>query len=188
MPKEEVEGEFKILGRISFPKVFKPEKVKGVKDGKPRFGLELLVPKSDKKACKDLEDYRDALKNKPPLKGKKVKGDDICIVDGDDEDMREEQKGHLVVKMARAETQGPPAVVGRQREKLRPEDNLVVAGYWFNVIFRLYVPKDFNKICASLEAMQFVKKDESFARTLDTDAAFDDLGEDPDDDDDNDEL
>jgi len=148
-------------GRLGYPKLFKAEGIKGDATSKPRYGCQILVAKSDTatKARIDAEIDRLAKVN---FKGVKPKTKDLLIKDGDGEDGDENSKGCWIVSANRAETQGRPQVVDRARRALMPEDGKPYAGCYCNFVIGVFVPKNWSKICGSLEIVQFVKDGEPF--------------------------
>jgi hypothetical protein len=147
--------------RCGYLKLFKAEANKGVADSSPRFGLAAYLPKTDVKQKAKLDAEIDRL-SKLHFKGAKPKSKDLFITDGDGEDGDENTKGFWIVRAARNESQGRPQILNRDRTAILPEDGLVVSGYRYNVLLSIYKPKAWNKICASLEIVQFVAKDEPF--------------------------
>lgn len=148
--------------RLGYPKLWKAEAIKDMADSKPRFGCAIYLPKSDEatKAKIDTEITRLA---KLHFKGTKPKAKDICIVDGDGEDGDENTKGYWIISANRAESQGRPQVVDRKAKPIDSSDaSTVYAGCRCNFLVSFFKPKSWNKICASLEIVQFVKDDEPF--------------------------
>lgn len=167
------------LARLSYPKLYVPEAVKGAeRDENPRkrYGCVLLIPKSDKATYKLLKDYIDELKAKPPLKGTKLKADKVALRDGDDDDETEECRGHWILSANRAEKQGPPGVVDRKLKPITQERNqreeVVYAGCWVKAYVGLFVPSGFVRISCGLEALQFIKDDEPFGNKVRAEDVF----------------
>ena len=148
--------------RLGYPKLFKPEAIKGMADSKPRYGCAIYLPKSDE-ATKAKIDKEVARLSKLHFKGVKPKSKDICILDGDGEDGDDNTKGYWVISANRAESQGRPQVVNRNRKPIdSSESEIVYAGCRCNFLISFFVPKSWSKICASLEIVQFAKDDERF--------------------------
>lgn len=148
--------------RLGYPKLWKAEAIKNVTDSKPRFGCAIYLPKTDE-ATKAKLDKQIAALSKLHFKGVKPKSKDICIVDGDGEDGDENTKGYWIVSANRAESQGRPQVVDRSRKAIDSADaSKVYAGCVCNFLVSFYVPKNWGKICASLEIVQFVKDGDPF--------------------------
>jgi hypothetical protein len=170
--------------RLGYPKLWKAEGIKADPTSKPRFGCAIYLPKSDTttKAALDKEIER---LQKEKFKGTKLKSKDLFISDGDGEDGDENTKGCWIISANRAETQGRPQVVDRSRKPIDSSDaSKVYAGCYCNFLIGVYVPGKWQKICASLEIVQFVKDGEPLgAPRPDADAVMPDL---PEDDDDND--
>lgn len=148
--------------RLSFPKLFKAEGIKGDPTSKPRYGCQFLLPKSDEATKAKIDKEIDRL-SKLKFKGVKPKSKDLCVKDGDGEDGDENTKGHWVISANRAESQGRPQVVGRDRKPIdSSEQSTVYGGCYVNGLISLFVPKNWGKICASLEIVQKAKDGESF--------------------------
>lgn len=148
--------------RLSFPKLWKAEGIKGDPTSKPRYGCQLLLPKSDE-ATKAKIDAEVARLSKVHFKGVKPKAKDLFFRDGDGEDGDENTAGHWIISANRAETQGRPQVVDRNRKPIdSSEQSSVYGGCYVNSLIALFVPKNWSKICASLEIVQKVKDGESF--------------------------
>lgn len=148
--------------RLGYPKLFKAEGIKGDASSKPRYGCQLYLPKSDTATCKAVQAEIDRLV-KLNFKGVKPKTKDMFIKDGDGEDGDENTAGHWIISANRAETQGRPQVIDRSRKPIdSSEANRVYAGCYVNALIGVYVPKGWNKICASIEVVQFLKDGEPF--------------------------
>lgn len=168
--------------RIGYPKLFKPEGIMNDPTSNPRYGCQIYVPKEDKETLRALQDEIDRL-TKIHFKGVKVKAKDLCVKDGDGEDGDENSKGHWVISANRSEKQGRPHV--RDRDGKTPIDSMdgrPSPGNLCNFIIGLYVPKNWSKICASLEVVQFVKDDgvSYGGAKIDVDSILPDLSEDED--------
>lgn len=176
-----------LMVRASYLKLAKPEAVKGEPDGKKRYGMVCLIPKdtAEGKAAyaKSLAEIERIKKANPTVK---FKAKDICLQDGDKaEDVPEEYKGHWFFSANRNEDQKRPQVLGKKKSAGvidSDHDQFPYSGCWVNVVVSFYKPKRFDKVCASLEIVQFAKNDTPFAGTQ---ASADDLPDDEDDDDDN---
>lgn len=156
------EGQLIITGRLGYPKLFRPEGIKGDLTSKPRYGCLIMVPKTDTKAKKKIDDEIERL-SKVHFKGKVPKSKDLFIKDGDGEDGDENSKGFWLVSANRAEYQGRPQIVDRDcRTALHQEDGKPYAGCWCNFLIGVYVPKNWQKVCAGLDIVQFNKDDEPF--------------------------
>lgn len=181
-------GNIALVGRISYPKLFKAEGIKNDPSSKPRFGCGILLPKTDKAAKKLIDDAMKALIDEK-LDGTKPKAKDLFIKDGDGEEGDEFSAGCWVLSANRQESQGRPTVLDRDKSPLTAEDGKIFAGYWCQFVIGLYVPKGWKKVCASLEVVRFVAEDETFgAGRVDPDELPDDLpGVDDDEDEDEDD-
>jgi hypothetical protein len=108
---------------------------------------------------------------------------DLFIQDGDDEG-DENTAGNWIISANRAESQGRPQVIDRGRKAIDSGDNTVYAGCYCNFLIGIYVPANWDKVCASLEVVQFVKDGEPFgAGRVDVEAVMPDLAESDEDDD-----
>ena len=168
--------------RIGYPKIFTPEAVKGVEDGKERFGCVGYLPKDDEvtkaridKIVKQL--VTDKLNSVMP------KGRDIFITDGDGEDGDENTEGTWVLSINRAKKQGRPQIISRKGSQLAEEDGAIYGGCRVNILFGIYVPGKWKKISASLEIVQFWEDDDPFGAPPADVSVMPGLGEDDENDD-----
>ncbi len=166
---------------IGYPKLFVPDRVKGDDTAKLRYGCQIYLPKSDE-ATKALIDKEIARLAKVHMKGVKPKSKDLFIKDGDSDDYGDENtKGHWIISANRAETQGRPQVVDRNRKAIdSTESSEVYGGAVCNFLIGTFVPKNWNgKICASLEIVQKVKDGDPFgAPRAEADQVMPELGDD----------
>jgi hypothetical protein len=171
------EGQVLILNsRLGYPKLFNAEGIKGDATSKPRFGCQIYLPKSDE-ATKAKIDKEVARLSKIHFKGVTPKSKDLFIKDGDGEDGDENTKGYWIISANRAESQGRPQVIDRQRKAIDSSDaSMVYAGSVCNFIIGTFKPGNWNKICASLEVVQFVKDGDPFgAPRVDVDSVMPEL-------------
>lgn len=163
MPATLKEGQVLIRNaRLGYPKLFVPQGIKGDATSKPRYGCQVMLPKSDTKT-KALIDAEIERLTKVHFKGKPLKSKDICVKDGDGEDGDETTRGFWLISANRAESQGRPQVVDKDgRTALDSSDGKPYAGCWCNFLVSFFVPKNWPKITAGLEIVQFVKDDEPF--------------------------
>lgn len=167
--------------RLGYPKIWKPEGIKGDPSSKPRYGAALYIPKSDTKTKAALDAEIDRL-SKIKFKGVRPKSKDLFIKDGDGEDGDENTKGCWVVSANRSESQGRPQIIDRNRKLLLPEDGRPYAGCYVAALIAVFVPQNWGKICASLEVVQFRADGEPFgAGRVDVEAVMPDLSDDDDD-------
>lgn len=157
------DGKLYIEGaRLSFPKLFKAEAIKGMADSKPRFGAAFLIPKTDTETIAFIQKELDALvAATPKLKGKKVKPADSCFRDGDEETLLG-YEGMMYLAANRGLAQGRPTIVDRDKSQLAEEDGKPYGGCYVDTAVSLYVPKDWSKLCASLEIVRFRADGERF--------------------------
>lgn len=148
--------------RLGYPKLWKPEAIKGMADSKPRYGCAIYLDKSDEATKAKIDKEIDRL-SKINFKGVKPKSKDLCIIDGDGENGDAGTKGYWIISANRAETQGRPQVVDGKRKPIDSTDSdKVYAGCRCNFLIAFFVPKSWSKVCASLEIVQFAKDDERF--------------------------
>jgi len=148
--------------RIGYPKLYKAEGVKGDATSKPRFGCQIYLPKSDE-ATKAKIDKEIARLSELHFKGVKPKSKDLCIKDGDGEDGDENTAGCWIISANRAVSQGRPQVVDRKHKPIDSSESATVyAGCVCNFLVSFFVPKNWGKITASLEIVQYVKDGEPF--------------------------
>lgn len=168
--------------RLGYPKLWKAEGIKADPTSKPRYGCAIYLPKSDT-ATKAMIDAEIERLSKEKFKGVKLKSKDIFVSDGDGEDGDENTKGYWIISANRAETQGRPQVVDRSRKPIdSSEASMIYAGCVCNFLIGVYVPGKWQKICASLEIVQFVKDGEPFgAARVAADAVMPELEDEEDD-------
>lgn len=164
--------------RCGYIKVWKAETMKNDPNSAPRFGLLAYLPKEDEKTKakidKEIKRLSDA-----HFKGQKPKSSMLFIKDGDGEDGDENSAGHWLLSINRQERQGRPQVIDQNRKAVLPEDGLIVAGYRYNVLMGIYAQVKWGRIAASLEVLQFWKKDDTFgAAPIDVDDVMPALTED----------
>lgn len=191
--------------RLSFPKIAQPE-LETADDGSPRidpktgkqkssFSLAAMLPKAThlaaEKLCKEI--MEELLVGKKDDNGKPVKisADKRFIVNGDDS-AREEYMDHFIVTARESKR---PAARNRRGELIVEVDEIAemfFAGAIVNVMIRPWYyagsskgsAKTFPKrISAGLVGVQFIKDDGTRfgAGSIDTEGAWDDLGDDGDD-------
>lgn len=168
--------------RIGHPKLFTAEQVRGDASAKKRFGCVIHVSKDDKETCEILQNEIDRL-TKIHFKGAKLKSKDLFIKDGDGEEGDEFSKNCWIISANRPESQGRPNV--RDRDGKTPIDSMdgrPAPGNKCNFIIGIYKPKDWPKICASLETVQYVEDDgvRYGGSKIDVDSILPDLSEDED--------
>jgi hypothetical protein len=148
--------------RIGYPKLWKAEGIKGDPQSKPRYGCQIYLPKEDE-STKAKIDREIARLTKVHFKGVKPKNNNLCVKDGDGEDGDENTRGYWIISANRAETQGRPQVIDRAKKPIDSSDaGTVYAGCFCNFLVSFFVPKNWPKITASLEIVQFVKNGEPF--------------------------
>jgi hypothetical protein len=148
--------------RLGYPKLFTPQALKGDPSSKPRYGCAIYLSKDDVKTKAKIDAEIDRLA-KLHFKGKVPKAKDMFIKDGDGDDGDENTAGYWVISANRAESQKRPQVVDKDgRTPLDSQDTKPYAGCRCNFLISVYVPKNWQKMCAVLEIVQFVADDEPF--------------------------
>lgn len=163
--------------RIGYPKLWKAEGIKNDPTSKPRFGCAIYLDKSDE-ATKARIDKEIARLSKVHFKGIKPKSKDLPIRDGDNpEEGDENTAGCWILSANRAETQGRPKVIDRNKKPIdSSEASEVYAGCFCDYIVSFFVPKNWNKICISLEVVRKNKEGAPLgAARVDVDTAMPDL-------------
>ena len=143
--------------RLSYPKLFHAESVKGESEDKARYGANILLSKKDAatKARIDKEIRRIA---KERMKGVMPAAEDISMRDGDGPKGDEHSEGCWVISANRYPSQGRPQVVDGKRSPLTQDDGKPKAGDFCNFLVGIYSPKAWpKKVCFSLEIVQYVK-------------------------------
>jgi len=175
-----IEGQVLIpTARLGYPKLFEAKAVNNDPTARPRFGCQIYLSKSDE-ATKAKLDKEIARLTKAHLKGVKPKSKDLFIKDGDSEDNRDEHaKGHWIISANRAESQGRPQVVRRNKLPIDSKDaSEVYAGCYCNFLVSIFIPKrgNTNQISACLEVVQKVKDGDPFgAARVDVDNVMPDM-------------
>ena len=147
--------------RLGYPKLYKAEGIQGDPSSKPRFGCQILLPKTDTKTKARLDAEIERIKN-AKFKDITLKSKDLFIKDGDGDEGDKNTVGCWVISANRAETQGRPQVIDRDRKALMPGDGKPYAGCYCNFLIGTYAPSNWKKICASIEVVQFAKDGEPF--------------------------
>ena len=154
--------------RLSFPHIFEP---KAIGDGVPRYTANFLLDPADaehKDLIRKIRDAANALyaegTRKPDAKPKAA---NCALKKGNDEDGAELYSGYdrmWFVSAARAQKQGAPLVVDRDKTVLTADTTKVYAGCYVNAKIRLYFHEydGVKRVNASIEAIQFYKKGDPF--------------------------
>lgn len=155
--------------RLGYPKLYVAESFRKNPLNKPRFGCQIYMPKSDVKGKAKLDAEIKRLVD-THLQGKMPSEADLPITDGDGPKGDEHTKGCWIISANRNEKDkngrhNPPSVGekfnGAWRD-LKPEDGRPYGGCWCNFLVSHYYNNAWNRICTSLEIVQFVKDDEPF--------------------------
>lgn len=173
--------------RCMYPALVSP---KGFEGSDPKYGITLLIPKSDKAGAKLIMDFVEsqvgATNWKPTVKAqvKKVAKDNsdgykdnAILKDGDKLNERREGEdkapldayyNHYRLTLKRTASFGAPLVVDENAE---PVDSMLLAdtvksGYWVKVQIQAYCyPSPKPGVTLQLLGVQFIKEDEVFGQT-----------------------
>lgn len=170
--------------RIAFPRLYKAEQVNG--QGEPQFSATFIMPKHYQIA-KDVQTaIEQVAKEKWTDKAegilKKLKAElKLCLKDGD---LKEELEGFSGNYYLNANNKIRPYVVDRDKTQLNPDSGVIYAGCYVNAVIDIWAMdnKHGKRICASLSGVQFYKDGDAFSGGgIATDADFDDLSTEPED-------
>lgn len=133
---------------------------------------------------------REKWKEKWPAIKKGIKEDRMCFRDGDSfvgSDSGEVYDGYEGMMALTGSNQSRFTIVDRDRSPLSEDDGRPYSGCYVNAVVRIYAinskEKGGNGIFATIEAVQYYGKGEAFGATaMSAEEAFDDLGDEPDDD------
>lgn len=172
--------------RLAFPDVFEAVQYQG--QGPFNYRLNILLPKGSDQWKKFQTDVKAVAKEKWGEKAEQVYKQIVanpkqcCYADGD----LKEYAGYpdnWVISASRAQKDGPPAVVDRNRSMINASAGLIYSGVYANVAIDLWAQDNkFGKgIRAGLVSVQFVKHGESFGGAAPSNANdFEDIGFDDD--------
>lgn len=128
----------RVIGRfrLSYANIWKPKSFDSSQE--PKYSAALLFPKSDEELYSLInEAVEEAMKQGEERWGKgfrdKAKANSIVIKNGDDKD-DEAYADHWFIQ---ASSKNKPGIVGRDREPLTDEEDLV-SGYYVNASINLY--------------------------------------------------
>jgi hypothetical protein len=148
--------------RLSYPKLHEATSIKGDATSKPRYSANLLIRKDDDEAQALIKQEVKRLV-KLHYKGVMPKSKNLPYTDGDGEDGDEFSTGCVVISANRAGSQGKPTIIDGQKNLIQAGDEKdPYAGCYVNVKIGIYKPKNWDRICASLETVQFAKHGEPF--------------------------
>ena len=164
--------------RIAFATLFVPRKVNEADQGEPSYSASFLMDKNTEAGKANIAAVKEAMnaayKAQWPTEGPKLKPNQVCLRDGDDESYAG-FAGNMYVS-ARARRR--PVVVDRDRTPLTEQDGKPYSGCYVNAILRIW-PQDNTygkRLNCSLEAVQFVDHGESFgAKGIDAANEFEDI-------------
>lgn len=168
--------------RISFcDAIWKPKKFRDQDDSKPRYSCSFLLdPKAHKKAIEEIKAAQRsvAAAKWPDGVPKEVKGDRIPLRDGNEKDY-DGYAGKLYLAAAAPSNKRPKIVDGKKRPLIE-EDGKPYAGCYVNAVVSIWADSRYgNRVCATLEAIQFARHGEPFAgKDVDIDEVFDEVEDD----------
>ena len=148
--------------RLSFPQVFEPRAAQPT--DKPRYGASFLIDKSDKKNLEAVRKAMDEVAKAYWPKGAPKKTE-YCLRDAGDKDYAGYEEGNFYVSAARAEKQGRPLVVDRNKAPLTEADQKIYGGCYVNAKISIYAMEHKTggpMVNAALEVVQFVRDGEPF--------------------------
>ena len=166
--------------RLSFPSIFKRATWEG-EEGK--FEATLLIPKTDKKTKKTLDN---AIAEALAEAKVKVPKDKICFKDGDETEY-DGYEGHWSLK---ASSKRRPTVIDRDKSPLTEDDEVLYAGCYVNAIIDFWVQNNKwgKRVNANLYGIQFLADGEPFGQgPTDVTEEFDEVNNDTDTDGDEDD-
>lgn len=168
MPKNENPQETFILKnvRLSFPDIFEPKA--GDDSDKKRYKASFLMDPNDPANKAQILQVRAKMDEMWQTWTKKSDAkaprDKTALRKGDDKEY-EGYAGMWFISAARAESQGRPLLVDRQKKEYGEKTNELYAGCYVNVKIRVYCfehPKSGKRINASIEVIQKFKDGEPF--------------------------
>lgn len=156
--------------RCSYPHLFKPYTSPKFPDQKPRFGINMLLPKATHAAALAMVKAR----NDEIVKAAKVKiaAGKSYVEDGDESNDGNEA-GSWVLN---AKSDRKPKVRDRDKSVIDSADaDKIQGGYWVNVLIDPYVSTKYTRLGCDFQAVQFVREDELFGKGAIRDEEVDDL-------------
>lgn len=154
---------FNIYGRLSFDHIFSPSASEG---SEPAFSATILMPKDSPEVKKVQAELEKTAKAKWGAKGqevlaKLVKGDKVCLHDGDTKDY----SGYEGMDFVTARNPSRPSAYNQKCEVISKEDGIIYSGCFVNARIELWAQdnKYGRRINAKLLGVQFVKDGDAFA-------------------------
>ena len=148
--------------RLAFANLFVPKSFNDDPALKPKYSCSFLIAKETKEGAETLATVKAAMKAtydyKWPKDGPKLKPNQICLRDGDDESY-EGFAGHMYLACS---SERRPTIVDRDRSPLTEADDKVYSGCIVNATVRIWAQEnDWGKrLNCSVEAVQFVSPGE----------------------------
>lgn len=156
--------------RCSYPHLFKAYTSPKYPEQKPRFGINMLLPKGTHAAAMALIKGR----NEELVKAAKIKiGPGKSYVEDGDESNDANEGGCWVLN---AKSDRKPKVRDRDKSVIDSADaDKIIGGYWVNVLIDPYVTIKYGRLGCDFQAVQFVREDEPFGKGAIRDEEVDDL-------------
>lgn len=173
--------------RFGFVHVFTPAAMEGDEDGKKKYSVQILIPKSNKTLVKQIKTAIEAAKEAGKAKwgGKIPASLKLPLRDGDAEKVDDENYAGMYFMSA--SSKGKPGVVDKNREPITEEDDEFYSGVWgrFHVNFYPFNSNGNKGVACGLNHLQKIKDGERLAGRIVVEDAFDEYeGADDDEDDD----
>ncbi len=171
----------KIKGaRLSYAHVFKKH---SINNGEPKYSCQIIIDKDHPQMAEIEAAIANAARSKfeKLVNGNKVSAKlKTPLRDGDDEDNTKVYENKYFFNSSNTQ---PPMTVGRKREQITEDDNIIYSGCYANVVINFFAfDSNGNKgVAASLGGVQFVRDGEPLGGNSVTVDDFDDEDEDFDD-------
>lgn len=143
--------------RLSFPSIFKKSNFNGT-EGK--YEATFLIPKTDKKTIKLINERIEEKLNESKLKSK-IPLDKMCLKDGDGV----EYAGYADHYSLKASSNNRPTVLNSDKTPLVQEDGVIYAGCYVNASIDIWIQNNQygKRVNANLYGIQFYKDGEPFS-------------------------
>lgn len=178
-----------ITGRISYPTLFEPKKLKKVPNSEPRYSCQIMIEKDTREGKREWDKIKSAIEEAKEAGSEKVAGwngrvpknlEIKNIKDGDDEEVYEknpEYKGHWVISCS---SKNRPGVVDRDlKEIINPEK--IYAGCIVRVDVNFFgYDTGSNGVGCALNHVQFWEEGEPLTSRKSASEAFKDSKNDDD--------
>lgn len=145
--------------QIAYPDLYVARSFKNDAKNTPRFGLTLLLPKSDTEGHKLISDAIKAIA-KAELKMDRIPATDVFLRDGD-ESNNEAYHGHWYMSLYKypndkQPNNGAPQVVDANKKAIKATDsNAPYSGCFCDVVFEAYAGTKWKKVNGGLSVVRF---------------------------------